>query len=54
MVFRICQTLTVSERWAYRLLEQARSTQRHNPHVRGEEELVARVIKLVIQYGKYG
>jgi len=55
VVFRICQTLTVSERWACRVLEQARSTQRHNPHVRCEEEkLVARIIELAIQYGRYG
>lgn len=55
MVFRICQTLTISERQACRVLEPVRSSERRNPHVRDEEErLVTCVIELVTQYGRHG
>jgi len=55
VVFRICQTLTVSERRACRVLEQARATQRHSPSTdEKEERLVARIIELATQYSRYG
>ncbi len=49
------KTLKVSERRACRVLEQARTTQRHNSHIKGDEErLVARTIELATRYGRYG
>ena len=55
MVIHVCQTLAVSEGRACRVLEQARATQRHIPHVTHEEEkLVARVVELATQYSRYG
>ena len=51
----ICQELAISERRACRVLEQARSTQHHCPRSPDEEErLVAHIIKLATQYGRYG
>jgi transposase InsO family protein len=45
----------VSERRACRVLGQARSTQRHRARVPDDEpRLVARVIELATQYGRYG
>ena len=45
----------VSERRACRVLGQHRSTQRHVPRGRADEErLVADMIKLARQYGHYG
>ena len=45
----------VSERRACRVLGQHRSTQRHVPRGRADEErLVADMIKLARQYGRYG
>ena len=47
--------LGVSERRACRVLGQHRSTQRHTPHGREDEErLVADMIELARQYGRYG
>ncbi len=47
--------LGVSERRACRALGQARSTQRHRPRVREDEtRLVARIVELARQYGRYG
>ena len=49
------QRLCVSERRACRVLGQARTTQRHSP-ARADDEprLVARLIELATQYGRYG
>ena len=47
--------LGVSERRACRVLRQARSTQRHRAVVPDDEpRLVARLIELTTQYGRYG
>ena len=55
MVGRVCGELRVSQRRACRVLGQARSTQRYNPCVKEEEEqLMARIIELASQYGRYG
>ncbi len=55
MVDRVLKTLKVSERRACQVLGQARTTQRHSSHVRNDEErLVARIIELATQYGRYG
>ncbi len=54
-VAQVCERLGVSERWARRVLGQVRSTQRRCPRVRnGERKLVARIIELAKQYGRYG
>ena len=48
-------TLGVSERRACRLLGQHRSTQRHVPRGRSDEDrLVEDMIELARQYGRYG
>ena len=45
----------VSQRRACRVLNQARSTQRHRPKVRDDEpRLLCRIIELACQYGRYG
>ncbi len=55
MVMHVCQTFAVSERRVCRILGQVRANQRHIPNVRSEEEkLVAHVIELATQYGRYG
>jgi transposase InsO family protein len=55
MVKRVHEKLTVSERRACKVLEQARMTQRYAPRVADEEKrLAARVIELATQYGRYG
>jgi putative transposase len=47
--------LSVSERRACKVLNQARATQRHVPNVpSGEEQLRTRIIELAIRYGRYG
>ena len=47
--------LAVSERRACRVLSQPRATQRHRARVRKDEPLlVARIIELARQYGRYG
>jgi transposase InsO family protein len=49
------ERLGVSERRACRVLGQARSTQRHEPRVRADElRLVARIVELAREYGRYG
>jgi putative transposase len=49
------ERLGVSERRACQVLGQARSTQRHRPRVREDEHrLVARIVELARQYGRYG
>ncbi len=51
----VCHTLGVSERRACRVLGQARSTQRHRVvSSEGETRLVARIVELAKQYGRYG
>jgi len=55
MVVKVCTYLGVSERRACRVLEQARTTQRNSLDIKGEEaRLVARIIELATQYGRYG
>ncbi len=55
MVIKACESLSVSERRACRVLGQIRSTQRHIPHLRSEEEnLTVQIIKLATRYGRYG
>ena len=55
MVTHVCQELSVSERRACRVLGQARATQRYPTHIMSEEDrLVARIIELATQYGRYG
>jgi len=52
---RVRDKLGVSERRACRVLRQYRSTQRHNPQGRRDEDrLVADMIELARQYGRYG
>ena len=51
----VCEQLGVSERRACRVLGQHRSTQRKTPQVCSDEErLVADMIELARQYGRYG
>ncbi len=55
MIMHICQIIKVSERRACQVLGQCRVTQRYASYVTGEEEkLVARIIELATQYGRYG
>jgi len=55
IVSKACKSLSVSERRACRVLGQARTTQRHSPYIRNDEErLVARIIELATRYGRYG
>ena len=55
MVGKACGELGVSERRACKVLGQARATQRRPDQVSDEElRLVARVIELAAQYGRYG
>ncbi len=45
----------MSERRACRVLDQARSTQRHEPRVDPEETfLIRRIVELASEYGRYG
>ena len=51
----VCQTMEVSERRVCKVVGQCRPTQRYLPYGGYEEErLVARVIELARQYGRYG
>ncbi len=55
MVDRVLKTLKVSERRACQVLGQIRSTQRHIPHLKSEEEnLTVQIIRLATRYGRYG
>ncbi len=55
MIMHICQIIKVSERRACKVLGQCRVTQRYASYVAGEEEkLIARIIELATQYGRYG
>ena len=50
-----CQELSVSERRACKVLDQARSTQRLNPYLPDDEpQLLAEIIELAEKYGRYG
>ena len=52
---QVCRELGVSERRACRVVGQARATQRRPDQVTdGESKLVARIIELASQYGRYG
>lgn len=47
--------MNVSERRAYTVLGQARSTQRYSANVKNDEvRLVLRIKELAVQYGRYG
>jgi putative transposase len=51
----VCAELGISERRTCRVVGQARSTQRHEPRVKDDEpKLVARVVALAGEYGRYG
>ncbi len=51
----VCERLGVSERRACGVLGQARSTQRHRFRGRADEpRLVARIVELAREYGRYG
>jgi len=51
----VCESLRISQRRACRVLGQARSTQRQADGVSAEKErLVARIVALATQYGRYG
>ncbi len=55
MVHEIREKLNVSERRACRVLGQPRSTQRRQPYVPDDEpRLVAQVVELASEYGRYG
>ncbi len=52
---RVCEELGVSERRACRVLGQARSSQRHGPVFREDEDALTRaILHLARQYGRYG
>ena len=52
---QVRQRLPISERRACRVLGQARTTQRHPPTSAADEaRLVARLVELATQYGRYG
>lgn len=54
-VRHVRQQLGISERRACRVLNQPRSTQRHDHHLPEEESrLVSRMVELTTQYGRYG
>jgi putative transposase len=54
-VVHVCERLRVSERRACRVLQQARSTQRHRrTRADDEDRLVARITELATLYGRYG
>ena len=54
MVAHVCQELKVSQRRACRVIKQPRTTQRYSAHTSEEEVLIARIIGLATQYGRYG
>ena len=52
---RVCEELGVSERRACRVLGPARSSQRHGPVFREDEDALTRaILRLARQYGRYG
>jgi transposase InsO family protein len=51
----VCTELGISQRRTCHVLGQARSTQRHEPKVKGDElALTARIVALACEYGRYG
>jgi putative transposase len=55
MVLQLSQKLAASERWACKVLEQARTTQRHNLSSPSDKKrLTEDIIALAIRYGRYG
>ena len=55
MVFRVCTSLGVSEKRAYRTLGQIRSTQRYIREIKSEEEILREeIVSLATRYGRYG
>jgi len=55
VIMGVCQTMEVSERRVCKVVGQCRPTQRYLPYGGDEEErLVARIIELASQYGRYG
>ena len=51
----MCNVMSISERRACRAIGQPRSTQRHERKVADDEErLIGQIIKLAMQYGRYG
>ena len=51
----VCKQLNVSQRRACRVVRQPRSTQRHIPEPRKDEEaLTNRIVQLASEYGRYG
>jgi putative transposase len=55
MVSMVSQKLAVSERWACKVLEQARATQRRNPSPPCDEKrLTNDIVALATRYGRYG
>ena len=54
MVAHVCQELKVSQRRACQVIKQPRTTQRYSAHTSEEEVLIARIIGLATQYGRYG
>lgn len=54
-VTQVQQELGVSERRAYRVIGQPRSTQRYPPKSANDEELlIKRMVELASEYGRYG
>ena len=54
-VIRVCETLTVSQQRACKVLGQNRSTQSHQHRISDQEEqLTRRIIELATTYGRYG
>jgi len=55
MVLQVSQKLSVSERRACKVLDQARATQRRNPSpLSDEEQLTDDIVALATKYGRYG
>jgi putative transposase len=54
-VKQVCKELSVSERRACKVLDQARSTHRLKPYISDDEpQLVADIVNLAEKYGRYG
>ncbi|MBM4415300.1 MAG: IS3 family transposase [Chloroflexi bacterium] len=54
-VAHVCETLTVSERRACRVVGQARATERYVPRESADEQaLLARIVALATRFGRYG
>ena len=55
MVKHVCHKLTVSQRRACQVLDQTRSTQRHDPAPAEDEgQLTEDIVTLATKYGRYG